>query len=118
MYCIERKFCLSLSFSTAYGVRNRNCASTVDSCTSCRHSPANTCLPLGYFFNEVQYVLKNEATDSIYYNIVKVTQHEQQMSLKEACIEDLRLHNEDLKGFLELQANLPDFGIWQDVVVN
>ena len=70
------------------------------------------------FFNEVQSVLKDEATDSIYYNIVKVIQHEHQMSLKEACLEDLRLHNEDLKEFLELQASLPDFGIWHDAVVN
>ncbi|GEN74057.1 terpene synthase family protein [Chryseobacterium lathyri] len=70
------------------------------------------------FFNEVQSVLKDEATDSIYYNIVKVIQHENQMSLKEACLEDLRLHNQDLKEFVELQASLPDFGIWQDAVVN
>lgn len=70
------------------------------------------------FFNEVQSVIKDEATDSIYYNIVKVIQHEHQMSLKEACLEDLRLHNEDLKEFVELQASLPDFGIWQDAVVN
>lgn len=70
------------------------------------------------FFNEVQSVLKDEATDSIYYNIVKVIQHERQMSLKEACLEDLRLHNEDLKEFVELQSSLPDFGIWQDAVVN
>ncbi|ROI00472.1 terpene synthase family protein [Chryseobacterium daecheongense] len=70
------------------------------------------------FFNEVQSVLKDEATGSIYYNIVKVIQNERQMSLKEACLEDLRLHNEDLKEFLALQASLPDFGIWQDAVVN
>lgn len=70
------------------------------------------------FFNEVQSVLKDEATDSIYYNIVKVLQHENQMSLKEACLEDLRLHNEDLKEFIALQSSLPDFGIWQDAVVN
>lgn len=70
------------------------------------------------FFNEVQSVLKDEATGSIYYNIVKVIQNEHQMSLKEACLEDLRLHNEDLKEFLTLQASLPDFGIWQDAVVN
>jgi len=70
------------------------------------------------FFNEVQSVIKDEATDSIYYNIVKVIQHEKQMSLKEACLEDLRLHNDDLKEFVELQTSLPDFGIWQDAVVN
>ncbi|KPH14598.1 hypothetical protein [Chryseobacterium sp. ERMR1:04] len=70
------------------------------------------------FFNEVQSVIKDEATDSIYYNIVKVIQHEHNISLKDACLEDLRLHNEDLKEFLALQSSLPDFGIWQDAVVN
>lgn len=70
------------------------------------------------YFNEIQSVAKDEATDSIYYNIVKVIQHERQISLEEACLEDLRLHNEDLKEFISLQASLPDFGIWQDAVVN
>ncbi|HCA05728.1 hypothetical protein [Chryseobacterium sp.] len=70
------------------------------------------------YFNEVQSVVKDEATDSVYYNIVKVIQHERQISLEDACLEDLRLHNEDLKEFVALQASLPDFGIWQDAVVN
>lgn len=70
------------------------------------------------YFNEVQSVMKDEATDSIYYNIVKVIQHEYNISLEEACLEDLRLHNEDLKEFVTLQYSLPDFGIWQDAVVN
>ncbi|WPO89277.1 terpene synthase family protein [Chryseobacterium sp. HR92] len=70
------------------------------------------------FFNEVQSVMKDEATGSIYYNIVKVIQNERQLSLEEACLEDLRLHNEDLKEFVALQASLPDFGIWQEAVVN
>lgn len=70
------------------------------------------------YFNEVQSVTKDEATDSIYYNIVKVIQHEYNISLEEACLEDLRLHNEDLKEFVALQYSLPDFGIWQDAVVN
>lgn len=70
------------------------------------------------YFNEVQSVKKDEATDSIYYNIVKVIQREHKISLEEACIEDLRLHNEDLKEFVTLQASLPDFGEWQDAVVN
>lgn len=70
------------------------------------------------YFNEVQSVVKDEATGSIYYNIVKVIQHERQISLEDACLEDLRLHNEDLKEFVALQAALPDFGIWQDAVVN
>lgn len=70
------------------------------------------------YFNEVQSVVKDEATGSIYYNIVKVIQNERKISLEEACLEDLRLHNEDLKEFIELQASLPDFGEWQDAVVN
>jgi hypothetical protein len=70
------------------------------------------------YFNEVQSVMKDEATDSIYYNIVKVIQHEYNISLEEACLEDLRLHNEDLKEFVTRQYSLPDFGIWQDAVVN
>ncbi|WP_343671045.1 hypothetical protein [Chitinophaga sp.] len=70
------------------------------------------------FFNEVQSVMKDEATGSIYYNIVKVIQNERQISLEEACLEDLRLHNEDLREFVALQASLPDFGIWHEAVVN
>lgn len=70
------------------------------------------------YFNEVQSVVKDEATGSIYYNIVKVIQNERQISLEEACLEDLRLHNEDLKEFVTLQNSLPDFGEWHDAVVN
>lgn len=70
------------------------------------------------YFNEVQSVVKDEATGSIYYNIVKVIQNERQISLEEACLEDLRLHNEDLKEFVALQNSLPDFGEWHDAVVN
>lgn len=70
------------------------------------------------YFNEIQSAAKDEATDSIYYNIVKVIQHEYKISLEEAFLEDLRLHNEDLKEFITLQSSLPDFGIWQDAVVN
>ncbi|REC76809.1 hypothetical protein DRF60_13035 [Chryseobacterium elymi] len=55
---------------------------------------------------------------TVFITISKVIQHERQMSLKEVCLEDLRLHNEDLKEFVELQTSLPDFGIWQDAVVN
>lgn len=70
------------------------------------------------FYNEVQSVLKDEATGSVYYNVVKVIQHNRNISLEEACLEDLRIHNEDLKEFIALQASLPDFGSWHDTVVN
>lgn len=69
-------------------------------------------------FNDVQSVLKDEATDAVYYNIVKVIQHTSNLSLEEACMETLRIHNEYLKEFQYLQNFLPDFGQWQDAVVN
>lgn len=69
------------------------------------------------FFNDVQSVIKDEATESIYYNTVKVIQNEHQISLEDACIECLRLHNEDLEEFLKIRASLPDFGFWHDAVV-
>lgn len=70
------------------------------------------------YFNEVQSVIKDEATDSVYYNVVKVIQHNRKISLEEACLEDLRIHNEALEEFVHLQKSLPDFGEWQDAVVN
>lgn len=70
------------------------------------------------YFNEVQSVIKDEATDSIYYNVVKVIQYNRNISLEEACLEDLRIHNEALEEFVHLQQSLPDFGEWHDAVVN
>lgn len=70
------------------------------------------------YYNEVQSVIKDEATDSIYYNVVKAIQYNRNISLEEACLEDLRIHNEALEEFLYLQNSLPDFGEWQDAVVN
>jgi hypothetical protein len=69
-------------------------------------------------FNDVQSVVKDEATGGVYYNVVKVIQHNRNLTLEEACLEVLRIHNEDLKEFIRLQSSLPDFGEWQDVVVN
>lgn len=73
---------------------------------------------MSIFFNEVQSVVKDEATESIYYNTVKVIQNEHRISLEEACVEALRLHDDALEEFIRLQASLPDFGIWHDAVVN
>ncbi|QEH43257.1 terpene synthase family protein [Chitinophaga sp. XS-30] len=69
-------------------------------------------------FNEVQSVLKDEATGAIYYNVVKAVQHNRNISLEEACLETLHLHNEYLREFRYLQDFLPDFGTWQDAVTN
>ncbi|MET3877307.1 hypothetical protein [Chitinophaga sp. OAE865] len=69
-------------------------------------------------FNEVQSVLKDEATGAIYYNVVKAIQHERNISLEGACMEALHIHNEYLREFQYLQDFLPDFGTWQDAVIN
>ncbi|MCQ9640813.1 terpene synthase family protein [Chryseobacterium sp. WG14] len=70
------------------------------------------------YFNEIQSLRKDEATGCIYYNMVKVIQNEYKMTLEEACLESLRLHNEGLEEFISLQNSLPDFGMWNDAVVN
>lgn len=69
-------------------------------------------------FNEVQSVLKDEATGAIYYNVVKAIQYNRNISLVDACLETLHIHNEYLREFQYLQDFLPDFGSWQDAVVN
>ncbi|HEY8959312.1 terpene synthase family protein [Chitinophaga sp.] len=69
-------------------------------------------------FNEVQSVLKDEATGAIYYNVVKAIQHQRNISLEEACMEALHIHNEYLREFQYLQDFLPSFGNWQDAVIN
>ena len=69
-------------------------------------------------FNEVQSVLKDEATGAVYYNVVKAIQHNQNISLEAACLEALHIHNEYLREFQYLQDFLPDFGTWQDAVIN
>lgn len=70
------------------------------------------------YFNEVQSVMKDEATNSIYYNVVKVIQFHQKISLEDACHEQLRIHDLELKEFIRLQSSLPDFGEYQDAAVN
>jgi len=69
-------------------------------------------------FNEVQSFSKDEATDAIYYNVLKVIQHHGKLSFEEACRQIVHIHNEYLKEFQYLQHFLPDFGPWQDAVVN
>ncbi|KAM0431512.1 hypothetical protein ACHAPT_005490 [Fusarium lateritium] len=46
-------------------------------------------------------------------NLVMTVQREFGLSLKDACQEALRIHDEDLEEFIRLQNNLPDFGQWQ-----
>ncbi|MGS2762233.1 terpene synthase family protein [Sinomicrobium sp. M5D2P9] len=69
-------------------------------------------------YNDVQSLQKDQLTGGIYYNMVKVIEHQKGISLEAACAEDIRMHNEDLKEFLILQRKLPDFGEWHSAVVN
>lgn len=43
-------------------------------------------------------------------NLIITVQHEFGLSLKDACREALRIHDEDLEEFIRLQNALPDFG--------
>ncbi|MGS2764729.1 terpene synthase family protein [Sinomicrobium sp. M5D2P9] len=69
-------------------------------------------------YNDIQSLQKDRLTGGIYYNMVKVIEHQKGISLEAACAEDVRMHNEDLKEFLILQRKLPDFGEWHSAVVN
>ncbi|WP_312301493.1 terpene synthase family protein [Chryseobacterium sp.] len=51
-------------------------------------------------------------------NLVKVLQHEDQLSLQEAYMKALEIHDQYLKEFLTLQNHLPPFGDWQNEVYN
>lgn len=51
-------------------------------------------------------------------NIVKVIQHEQKVSVDEAYMEALKLHDSCLGEFLLLHEHLPPFGMLQDIVHN
>jgi hypothetical protein len=46
-------------------------------------------------------------------NLVITVQREFGLTLRDACREALRIHDEDLEEFIRLQNNLPDFGQWQ-----
>lgn len=71
---------------------------------------------IGYF-NDVQSLLKDEESGEIYFNVVKVLQHHYQISREDAVEETIRLHDTDLEAFQNLRTSLPDFGEWNDAVV-
>ncbi|WP_257666986.1 terpene synthase family protein [Parapedobacter tibetensis] len=70
------------------------------------------------YFNEVQSLLKDEPVNGIYYNLVRIIQRTHNLSLEDACLEMLRIHNEELQEFVTIQSSLPDFGEWQEAVIN
>lgn len=71
---------------------------------------------IGYF-NDVQSLHKDEASERLYFNFVGVLQHHYQLSKEEALEETIRMHNEDLEEFLLLKSTLPNFGEWQEAVI-
>lgn len=71
---------------------------------------------IGYF-NDVQSLLKDEESGEIYFNVVKVLQHHYQLSKEDALEETIRLHDIGLEEFHRLRSALPDFGEWNNAVV-
>ncbi|MGN7863124.1 terpene synthase family protein [Chryseobacterium sp. 22458] len=72
---------------------------------------------IGYF-NDVQSLLKDEESGDIYFNVVKALQHHYQLSKEDALEETIRLHDVDMSEFMVLKSSLPDFGRWNDDVMN
>ncbi|MDQ0065174.1 terpene synthase family protein [Chryseobacterium lathyri] len=68
------------------------------------------------YFNDIQSLLKEEATGDFYVNLVKVLENFKGITRAEAIDEVIRINNEDVNEFLYLQKNLPDFGVWQQDV--
>ncbi|SHK33953.1 terpene synthase family protein [Chryseobacterium polytrichastri] len=69
------------------------------------------------YFNDVQSLHKDEVSGRLYFNLLGVLQHHYQLSKEEALEETIRMHNEDLEEFLLLKSTLPDFGEWQEAVI-
>ena len=49
-------------------------------------------------------------------NMVRVLQHERNLSVEDACIETKRIHDDLLSTFVIMQNNVPDFGVYNDGV--
>lgn len=56
---------------------------------------------------------KELAVETEFLNIILVIRHQEKVSLQEAIQESMRIHNDYVKEFVELQNNLPDFGTEQ-----
>lgn len=66
--------------------------------------------------NDFASLSKELAVDTETLNIVMVLRHQYRISLEEACAEGMRIHDEYVQEFADLQANLPDFGPLQQQV--
>lgn len=63
--------------------------------------------------NDLASLQKELAVETEILNIVLVIQHQYKISLEEACVETIRIHDEYVKELQDMEANLPDFGIYQ-----
>jgi hypothetical protein len=71
---------------------------------------------IGCWQNDFFSLPKELTRKSEVMNLVLVLQHEHNISLEEAWMEALHIYDEDIKDFITLQSNLPDFGAHQEEV--
>lgn len=60
--------------------------------------------------NDFGSIEKELAVDTEFLNIILIIRHQYKVSLEEAIAEAMRIHDEYVKEFVELQNSLPDFG--------
>ncbi|MGG5207686.1 terpene synthase family protein [Chryseobacterium sp. MIQD13] len=63
--------------------------------------------------NDFASIEKELAVDTEVLNIILVIRNQYKISIEEACTEAMRLHDNYVKEFVELQTNLPNFGLHQ-----
>ncbi|MCQ9637613.1 terpene synthase family protein [Chryseobacterium sp. WG23] len=63
--------------------------------------------------NDFASIEKELAVDTEVLNIILVIRNQYKVSLEEACTEAMNIHDNYVKEFVELQNNLPDFGLHQ-----
>lgn len=63
--------------------------------------------------NDFASIEKELAVDTEVLNIILVIRHQYKVSLEEACAEAMRIHDSYVEEFVEIQHNLPDFGLLQ-----
>ncbi|MDR6527526.1 hypothetical protein J2787_002918 [Chryseobacterium rhizosphaerae] len=66
--------------------------------------------------NDFHSLPKELAKKTEVFNLIIVLQEEYTISLEEACIKALRIHNEDLAELLELYNEYREFGVYQEYV--
>ncbi|MBB6174797.1 hypothetical protein HNR23_004857 [Nocardiopsis mwathae] len=69
-------------------------------------------------FNEFQSYDKDIKTGMGNVNLIGVVAHDRDIGIQEASEYALRLHDEELAEFVELQHGLPEFDGWHDAVAN